>query len=257
MEKKMIVNTINPHSYCVAKHDKYYNDALHFSDILLPDGIGIVWAIQILTGNRIVRLAGSDLHNRLLQKMNEDCGTVFYMGSSSGTLKKIQKKVMREYPNIVVATYSPPFKPVFTDADNAMILAAINEFKPDVLFVGMTAPKQEKWVHKNKNQINAKVICSIGAVFDFYSGVVKRPGEFWIHIYMEWFLRMIRNPKRLWRRSFISAPQFLWDVFLTKIAAINNFKKHPFFHNVAVVTIEFCITSVILIFICSLLLSCL
>jgi len=222
MEKKMIVNTINPHSYCVAKNDKFYNDALHYSDILLPDGIGIVWAIQILTGNKIVRLTGSDLHYRLLQKMNEDSGTVFYLGSSSATLKNIQKKVMREYPNIVVATYAPPFKPVFTEADNDKILAAINEFQPDVLFVGMTAPKQEKWVHKNKNQIEAKVICSVGAVFDFYSGTVKRPGKFWIRMYMEWFLRLLRNPKKLWRRSFISAPHFLFDVFLTEAGLLKR-----------------------------------
>lgn len=254
MEKKMIVSTINPHSYCVAKNDKFYNEALHFSDILLPDGIGIVLAVHILTGNKIVRLAGSDLHYRLLQKMNESHGTVFYVGSSSGTLKRIQKKVMQEYPNIVVASYAPPFKPVFTEADNAKILAAINEFRPDVLFVGMTAPKQEKWVHENKNEIDAKVICSIGAAFDFYAGTVKRPGKFWIRLYMEWLLRFLRNPKRLWRRNFISAPLFLWDVLKAKILSINNFKKHPFSHNVATVIIEIGITSVTLIYICNLLL---
>ena len=97
------------------------------------------------------------------------------------------------------------------------MVEAVNNFKPQILFVGMTAPKQEKWVYTHKSQLDAKIICSIGAVFDFYAGTVKRPGKFWIQLGLEWFPRLLREPKRLWRRNFVSTPLFLWDVCLEKI----------------------------------------
>lgn len=220
LKDKLVVNTINPHSYCVAKKDKSFFRALQFSDILLPDGIGFVWAIRLLTGRQILRFPGSDVHSYLLKRMDEIGGTIFYLGSTPSTLKKIQRRVMKEYPNIVVATYSPPFKPSFTEEDNARMLGVIAEFKPDVLFVGMTAPKQEKWVYKNKNKIEAKVICSVGAVFDFYSGNIKRPGKIWEFFYLEWFIRLLHEPSRLWKRNFISSPLFLYDVVVSKIIAV-------------------------------------
>lgn len=217
LSKKTVINTINPHCYCEAKKDDLYSMALHQSDILLPDGIGIVWAIKVLTKEIITRVAGSDLHIGLLERMNKNAGKVFYMGSSPETLLKIQERIKREYPAIVTGSYSPPYKAVFTDEDNAQILAAINEFQPDVLFIGMTAPKQEKWVHQHKEQLNAKIIASVGAVFDFYAGTVKRSGKFWISLGLEWLPRLLREPKRLWRRNFISTPSFILEVLKAKI----------------------------------------
>jgi len=217
---KTIINTINPHCYCEAKKDPIYREALIQSDILLPDGIGIVWAVKTLTQLKIKRFTGSDLHEFLLQRINETGGKVFYMGSSASTLKKIQKKIASEYPNIKVASYSPPFHPIFSKEENDQILSSINEFAPDVVFVGMTAPKQEKWVHQNKDQITAQVIASVGAVFDFYAGTIKRSGKLWIVLGLEWLPRLLREPKRLWRRNLLSTPSFIWDVFKAKIKGL-------------------------------------
>lgn len=97
------------------------------------------------------------------------------------------------------------------------MIAAINAFAPDILFVGMTAPKQEKWVYAHKSQIDARVICSIGAVFDFYAGTVQRSHPIWIKMGLEWLPRLMREPRRLARRNFVSTPQFLWDVFKTAL----------------------------------------
>jgi N-acetylglucosaminyldiphosphoundecaprenol N-acetyl-beta-D-mannosaminyltransferase len=218
--RKTIINTLNPHCYCVAKKDQSYNEALHQSDILLPDGIGIVWAVNVLTQVKIKRFTGSDLHFTLMKKMNNTGGKVFYMGSSKLTLEKIYERVKIEFPNIIVKYYSPPYKSIFNQEDNAQILASINEFEPDVLFIGMTAPKQEKWAQQNKDQINAKVIASIGAVFDFYAGTVKRSGKFWIFLGLEWLPRLLQEPRRLWRRNFLSTPSFLWDVICAKFRMV-------------------------------------
>ena len=223
--KKTIVNTINPHSYCVAEKDSFYCQALHRSDFLLPDGIGIIMAIWILSGIRVKLYTGSDLHVMLLQRMNETHGKVFYMGSVPGTLEKIRDRIKLEFPNIRLETYSPPYTPVFTDKTNELILAAINDFQPDVLFIGMTAPKQEKWVRAHEHLIDARLIASVGAVFDFYAGTIKRPGKFWRRLRLEWLVRLICEPKRLWRRSFISTPLFLKDILLTKMGLANHDKN--------------------------------
>jgi N-acetylglucosaminyldiphosphoundecaprenol N-acetyl-beta-D-mannosaminyltransferase len=220
---QLIINTINPHSYCVAKKDGQFQKALHASDVLLPDGIGIVFATKWLVGKRIGKIAGSDLHIHLIQKANKSGLKIFYLGASQDTLQKIQNRLANEQPNCSVGFYSPPFKAEFSQEENKEMIAAINAFAPDILFVGMTAPKQEKWVHAHKSQINARVICSIGAVFDFYAGTVKRSHPIWIKLGLEWLPRLLKEPKRLWRRNLVSTPQFLGIVFLQK--AKNIFLK--------------------------------
>lgn len=157
------------------------------------------------------------MHPHLLRLLNEQGGRCFYMGSSQDTLDKIQSRLLEEYPNIRAVFYSPPYKEHFSDKDNVEILAAIKYFKPDVLFVGLTAPKQEKWLQEHKDDIDASVLCCIGAVFDFYAGTVKRPSQFWLDIHLEWLPRLLNEPKRLWRRNFVSTPLFLWDLFLYKV----------------------------------------
>jgi N-acetylglucosaminyldiphosphoundecaprenol N-acetyl-beta-D-mannosaminyltransferase len=94
------------------------------------------------------------------------------------------------------------------------MLRAINNAAPDVLWVGLTAPKQEKWVYTNKENIDANTIVSIGAVFDFYAGTVKRPNKIWISLGLEWFPRFLREPKRLAKRNLVSTPKFLLEIIL-------------------------------------------
>ncbi|NVN94335.1 MAG: WecB/TagA/CpsF family glycosyltransferase [Bacteroidetes bacterium] len=219
-KEQCIINTINPHSYYVAKNDAIFKKSLQTANILLPDGSGIVWATRILLGVKIKRIAGADIHLQLLEKANNENLNVFYLGSSENTLSKIKNRIKTEFPNIKVSSYSPPFKPEFSENDNKLIIEAINSFKPDILFVGMTAPKQEKWVLQNKERLKIHIISSIGAVFDFYSGNVKRSSQFWINIGLEGLPRFFREPRRLWKRLFISFPLFFVDVFKTKLGLL-------------------------------------
>ena len=216
-DKNKIINTINPHSYCLSRYDKLFNEALNSSDILLPDGTGIVLAARILNNQSITKIAGADIHQYLLQQANLKNEKVFYLGASQSTLKLIECKVKKQYPNITVSSFSPPYKPQFSESETAQMLEKVNEFSPDILFVGMTAPKQEKWVFANKDNIDANTIVSIGAVFDFYAGTIKRPGNFWVSIGMEWFPRFLKEPKRLARRNLVSTPKFLLEIIWYKI----------------------------------------
>lgn len=216
---QFVINTINPHSYCIAKSDLKFREALKSSDVLLPDGIGIVFATKWILGKTISKISGSDLHDFMLQNAIKDNLKIFYMGSSTETLEKIKFRLNSEYPSIKAGFYSPPFSIEFSEEDNSEILSYINSFAPDILFVGMTAPKQEKWVNENKSKINVKTICCIGAVFDFYAGTIKRPHPFWIKMRLEWFIRLIKEPRRLARRNFISTPIFIFDVLKEKFSS--------------------------------------
>jgi N-acetylglucosaminyldiphosphoundecaprenol N-acetyl-beta-D-mannosaminyltransferase len=214
--KKVVISTLNPHSFVIAREDELFNLALKSSDYLIPDGIGIVLAIRYKYGNKINRITGADLHKYLLDYSNCNCLRVFYLGSTDDTLNKISARLKVEYQNITVKTYSPPYKDMFNEQENIQIINEINTFKPDVLFVGMTAPKQEKWVVSNIDKINSKVVCSIGAVFDFFAGTVKRPQIIWQRLGLEWLIRFINEPKRLAKRTLISMPKYIYYVLYHK-----------------------------------------
>lgn len=207
-----IINTLNAYSYVVARSDSLFRKALEESDILLPDGFSVVWAHRMLTGNRIRKIAGADIFFHLLERANEHAQRVFFLGSSEETLSLISERIKVDYPQVKVGFFSPPFKKEFSPSENQIIISQVNDFKPDVLFVGMTAPKQEKWVYLNADNLNSSIICSIGAVFDFYAGTVSRPAPFWIKCNMEWFIRFIKEPRRLWKRYFVYSPLFFVDV---------------------------------------------
>ena len=135
------------------------------------------------------------------------------MGSTPKNLEKIKNKMALRYPNITIAgTFSPPFKSQFNDDDEIKMINEINRAKPDVLWVGMTAPKQEKWIYKNKEKLDVYFIGAIGAVFDFFTGNVKRPQSWFLKHGLEWLPRLIQEPKRLWRRNMVSGPAFILSV---------------------------------------------
>lgn len=215
--EKIIVNTINPHSYVVAKKDKLFNLALLNSNYLLADGIGIVFASYVLRLKRVARINGPTLFDYLIKKSNIEHKKVFFLGASEETLNIIGEKLRQEYPNVQADFFSPPFKSSFSRDDSNLMIKKVNEFRPDILFVGMTAPKQEKWVYENQDKLKAKMICSIGAVFDFYAGTVKMPNQFWVKLRLIWLIRFLKDPKKLWRRNLVSMPIFLSDVLLAAL----------------------------------------
>lgn len=223
LKGKTIINTINPHSYCIAKNDLSFKTALLNSDVLLPDGIGIVWAAKTLHNQRIQKIAGYDIFIYLMEHLNKTNGSCFFLGASKNTLNLIKKRTCNDYPNVKVNVYSPPYKQEFSMEDSNEMIVQVNRHNPAVLFVGMTAPKQEKWVYQQKDQLEPQIICSIGAVFDFYAGTVKRPGHFWIRLGLEWLPRFLKEPRRLAQRNLKSTPKFILAVLQSKISRKNDF----------------------------------
>ena len=214
LEEHRIINTINPHSYCVAKKDLIFKKALQESDILLPDGIGIVWGIKILENQKIEKIAGFDIFNYLMKYLNKNKGSCFFLGSSKETLSLIEEKTSLDFPNVIVKAFSPPFKKNFSDIENKIMCDKINQSNADILFVGMTAPKQEKWVYENKNKISVKNICTIGAVFNFYAEEQRAP-SIMINFGLEWLYRSVTS-WRLAKRNIVSNPIFIKDIIVKK-----------------------------------------
>lgn len=213
---------VNPHSLVVASSDSALKAALQNADILIPDGTGIVMAARLLHLPIKERVAGSDFFLALSDTVEKSGGLkYFFLGSHEDVLKRICDRLNTEYPSIeVCGAYSPPYRDEFNEYENEAMINLINKAKPDVLWVGMTAPKQEKWIYKNKDRLAVPFIAAIGAVFDFYAGTVKRPSAVWQKLGLEWLGRLIQEPRRLWRRNFVSMPIFLYWVLKEKLRRV-------------------------------------
>lgn len=214
-EGKLLINTINAHSYNTALKDPLFAEALMKGDVLIPDGASIVMACRKLKAKSqpLERIAGWDLFSFEMEKLNKRGGKCFFMGSSEKVLGLIRQRVAVDYPNIQVETYSPPYKPEFSKEDNESILEAINQADPDLLWIGMTAPKQEKWTYTHWKELNVHChVGTIGAVFDFYAGTVKRAPLWWQEHGLEWLYRLIKEPRRMWRRYVLGNVLFLYNI---------------------------------------------
>ena len=214
-EGKLLINTVNAHSFNTAKKDQLFADALTNGDVLIPDGVSIVKACKWIKAKSQPkeRIAGWDLFSFEMNKLEKKGGTVMFMGSSQKVLDLIVKRAAVDYPHLKVVTYSPPYKPEFSDEDNKAIIDAINAANPDLLWIGMTAPKQEKWTYSHWNELNIHChVGTIGAVFDFFAGTVERAPIWWQEHGLEWLYRLIKEPKRMWRRYIIGNTLFIWNM---------------------------------------------
>ena len=259
-EGKLLINTINAHSYNTARKDELFAEALTNGDVLIPDGVSIVKACRWIKAKSMPkeRIAGWDLFEFEMNKL-EECGmnnssldnsqsasadnaklkiqnscsgkrlyepsakfrerplTVMFMGSSQKVLDLIVKRAAEVYPHLKIVTYSPPYKPELSEEDNKAIVEAINAADPDLLWIGMTAPKQEKWTYSHWNELNIHChVGTIGAVFDFFAGTVERAPMWWQRHGLEWLYRLLKEPKRMWRRYIIGNTLFLWNILKEK-----------------------------------------
>ena len=225
-EGKVLINTINAHSFNVAQKDQKFAEALMNGDYLIPDGASIVKACRWLKAKSqpMERVAGWDLFTFEMERLEETCkndnvkGKVMFMGSSEAVLAKIKDRAAVDYPHLEVVTYSPPYRDIFSVEENKDIIKAANEANPDLLWIGMTAPKQEKWAYQFWKELNIHChVGTIGAVFDFYAGTIKRAPKWWQDNSLEWLYRLIKEPRRMWRRYLVGNVKFLFNIIQEKL----------------------------------------
>lgn len=220
--KPILLTTISPNSYGIAVKNSLFREALKNSDILVLDGVYFALASILLHGKNIHKNQGPEVFYHFLKRLNEKGGKAFFLGSSLYTQKKIETQLNYDYPNVHFGGYSPPFKENFSEADINKMILAVNTFKPDILFVGMTCPKQEIWAYQYKEKLQTKLICCIGAVFDWYAGNQKKIHPIWWKLRLGWLKRTIDRPEILKRYPNIGI--FFMHLFL----AIIGIKKYKY-----------------------------
>lgn len=219
-EGKLLINTVNAHSFNVAQKDGLFAEALAKGGVLIPDGASIVKACSWLNGvsHPSERVAGWDLFEFEMNRLASKGGRVMFMGSSPAVLTKIMQKSAEVYPSLDIITYSPPYKAEFSVEENSAIVNAINSANPDLLWIGMTAPKQEKWTFSHWHELDIHChVGTVGAVFDFFAGTYRRAPVWFQRHGLEWLYRLVKEPKRMWRRYVIGNPLFVYYIVKEKL----------------------------------------
>jgi N-acetylglucosaminyldiphosphoundecaprenol N-acetyl-beta-D-mannosaminyltransferase len=213
----------NPHSLVVAQSDPSFQFALTQANLVVADGIGVAFMARLVGVQIGPRITGTDYFQAVLEALQQrGGGRVFFFGSSQRVLDLIAKRFASDFPSLIICgMLSPPFRS-WSDEENRRMVQVINDAKPDVLWVGMTAPKQEKWVEENRHNLTVPVIGSIGAVFDFYAGTYARAPQWVCRIGLEWAYRFLLEPRRMWQRNCVSAPKFLWLVLSRHVLGLRK-----------------------------------
>ena len=193
------VITISPNSYGLATQIPDLKKALKAADILVLDGVYFGLGYFLRTGKTIEKNQGPDIFYNELSIQNKLGGRVFFLGSTKKTLELISQRLKKDYPGILFETMSPPYKEKLEQEDNKIIEEAIKKFKPDVVMVGMSCPKQEIWINENIERYTGILFLGIGGVFDWFAGNYKELHPLWWKLRIGWIGRIIQRPEVLQR----------------------------------------------------------
>ncbi|MCA0384630.1 MAG: WecB/TagA/CpsF family glycosyltransferase [Firmicutes bacterium] len=205
------IYTPNTEIIMKAQEDPTFKQVLNEGDLVIPDGIGVVLASKIHHLGLSERVPGIELMGLMLEFCNRAGKSIYLFGGAPGIAEKASEKILSTYPNLKIVGIRDGY---FKEEDVWSILDDINEKKPDILFVALGAPKQEKWIHQHKKTLNAKVAMGVGGALDVWSGTVKRAPVIYQKLGLEWFYRLLKQPSRIGR--MMSLPKFMIKVILTK-----------------------------------------
>jgi N-acetylglucosaminyldiphosphoundecaprenol N-acetyl-beta-D-mannosaminyltransferase len=208
------------HAVTVAHHDPEMREALLGSSLTVPDGMPLVWAVNILGEKLEHRVYGPELMRRYNARCAERGHRVWlYGGRDQGSLAQLALSLRRKNPGIqIVGGYSPPFRPLTREEEDAVI-EEINVAQPDMLWVGIGVPKQEKWMARMRSSLDVPVMCGVGAAFDFHAGRISQAPAWMQERGLEWIFRIAQEPRRLLPRYLWFNPRFVISVARQLIAA--------------------------------------
>jgi N-acetylglucosaminyldiphosphoundecaprenol N-acetyl-beta-D-mannosaminyltransferase len=202
------------HGVMEAQHDAAFKQVLNSADLVVPDGMPLVW-LGRLRGLRLPRrVYGPELMLSVCQRTASRGVRHFFFGGAPGIPEKLTETLRSRFPGLnVVGTYSPPFRPLRPEEEEE-IVEMINAAAPDVLWVGLSTPKQEKWMHAHRDHLRVPVLVGVGAGFDINSGM-KQQAPVWMREHgLEWLFRLFQEPRRLWRRYILYGSEFVFYVAL-------------------------------------------
>ena len=212
----------NVHMTIEAYLDKDFRTIVNNAEIATPDGMPLAKAIKFIYGISQDRVAGMDLTEDLFRECEKNDKSVFIYGSTDDTLEKIATKAKHDFPNLKLTNYSPPFR-LLSNKEKSNIITIINDSNPDFVFVALGCPKQEKWMAEHKGKVNSCMI-GLGGALEVYAGVKDR-APLWMQKYsLEWLYRLAQDPKRLWKRYFVTNSLFI-ILFLKQYIIQKTLKK--------------------------------
>lgn len=203
-----LIWSVNVDPFMQLTKDGKFRDIYEAADLVLADGMPLVW-ISRLFGNSIPeRITGIDFLEEFAPIAEKKGYSYFFVTSSEKTLTLAKQKLQEKFPRLVIHTYAPPFSPRWTKKESEAIVDAIATARPDILFVGVGAPRQEKWIYQNWRRLNVPVALGIGGALEMVAGFKKRAPRWMQNAGLEWFFRFLQDPWRLWRRYMINMIQF-------------------------------------------------
>ena len=216
-ERSHYVCVANVHVIMEGLHDPSFGAVLRSADLCIPDGMPLIW---------VGRWQGRDLNNRVCGpdllidfcRMTKDAGyTHFFLGGKTGVAEKLSHELQSRFPSVqVVGTYSPPFRQLTQEEDDA-ITEQINRAAPDVLWVGLGCPKQERWMLEHRDKLRVPVVLGVGQAFDIHSGETPQAPIWMRENGLEWLFRLYREPRRLWRRYLIYNTKFIFSLIFESL----------------------------------------
>lgn len=208
MQQPEAAYVVTPNAEIVyeAMHNRELRDLINHADLVLPDGAGVVLASKILKTPLQEKVAGVDFADNLLQVLAETGGSAYLLGSKPGVAELAAEKMLQKHPGLTIAGTADGY---FKNED--AVIAKINQAKPDFLFVCLGAPKQEKFMAAHRHELQVKLMAGLGGSLDSFAGTVKRAPRWMIRLNLEWFYRLLKEPRRFGR--MLRLPKFLWAVY--------------------------------------------
>jgi N-acetylglucosaminyldiphosphoundecaprenol N-acetyl-beta-D-mannosaminyltransferase len=220
--------TQNAHYICVAsvhgvmeaRKNQHIRDILNQADIVTPDGMPLVWALRSFGATAQARVYGPNLMLALCESAEDAAHRIFLYGSTAETLDALEQNLHQRYPKLIVAgRYAPPFRPLTAEEDQKLCELVL-QARPDLIFVGISTPKQELWMAEHAARFPGMIMIGVGAAFDFHAGRIRQ-APLWMQAHgLEWFYRLTQEPVRLWRRYMLITPWFLPLWGLQKISLL-------------------------------------
>jgi len=204
----------NVHTVTESQRDQRLRQINNRAGMVTPDGMPLVWVSRLQGYRNVSRVYGPALLLAACERSLKTGWSHYFYGGAPGVAEKLAANLLKRFPGLKVAGLeSPPFRSLSPEEDQNVI-ERVNAARPDILWIGLGAPKQEYWMAEHIGRINAPVMIGIGAAFDFHAGVKKQAPRWMQRCGLEWLYRLASEPRRLWRRYLYNNPLFLWLVLL-------------------------------------------
>lgn len=222
-KQKGYITVTGVHGVTEAQSDPAFRTILNGSFLCTPDGMPLVWMGRLHGHSEMSRVYGPDLMTEIFQFTPKTSCRHFFYGGVPGVAEELKANLENRFPGVqIVGTYTPPFRPL-NETEERNLMAMLEASRPDILWVGLSTPKQEKFMAAYLSRLPVTLMIGVGAAFDFHSGRVKQAPYWMQRSGTEWFFRLCQEPRRLWRRYLRNNPLFV----LRTLAQLAKIKKYP------------------------------